>query len=123
MIISGPYLAAGIKSTAPQLDGKWNVATLPRDQAGTSLFAGSNMGVWAKSKHVGASLRLLDYLAQTSAQLNWFKATNELPTAKSALADSALTSDPMVKFFTNEPQTAEIFPLVPNWDNTSQEML
>src|SRR5260221_8088420 len=51
MLISGPYLAAGIKSTPPHSDGKWNVPTLPRDQAGTSLFAGSNMGLWATSKH------------------------------------------------------------------------
>ncbi|HKB33721.1 MAG TPA: extracellular solute-binding protein, partial [Candidatus Dormibacteraeota bacterium] len=123
MIISGPYLAAGIKSTAPQLDGKWNVAVLPKDQAGTSLFAGSNMGVWAKSKHVGASLRLLDYLAQTNAQLNWFKSTNELPTAKAALADSTLTSDPMVKIYTNQLQDAQLLPLVPKWDKISQAML
>ncbi len=123
MVISGPYLAAGIKSTAPQLDGKWGVAVLPRDQAGTSLFAGSNMGVWAKSKHVGASLRLLDYLAQSSAQLSWFKSTNELPTAKAALSDSALTSDPMVKVYTNQLQDAQLLPLVPKWDKISQAML
>ena len=123
MIISGPYLAASIKGTAPQLDGKWNVALLPRNQTGTSLFAGSNMGVWAKSKHVAASLRLLDYLAQTNAQLNWFKATNELPTAKSALADSTLTSDPMVKTYTNQLQDAQLLPLVPKWDKISQALL
>jgi multiple sugar transport system substrate-binding protein len=123
MVISGPYLAAGIKSTAPQLDGKWNVALLPRNQAGTSLFAGSNMGVWAKSKHVGASLRLLDYLAQANAQLNWFKTTNELPTAKTALADPTLTSDPMVKIYTNQLQDAQLLPLVPKWDKISQAML
>jgi multiple sugar transport system substrate-binding protein len=123
MVISGPYLAAGIKSTAPQLDGKWNVALLPRNQAGTSLFAGSNMGVWAKSKHVGASLRLLDYLAQANAQLNWFKTTNELPTAKTALADPTLTSDPMVKIYTSQLQDAQLLPLVPKWDKISQAML
>src|SRR5258708_18826954 len=63
------------------------IYTLSLHDALPILFAGSNMGVWAKSKHVGASLRLLDYLAQTNAQLNWFKSTNELPTAKAALAD------------------------------------
>jgi multiple sugar transport system substrate-binding protein len=123
MIISGPYLAASIKSAAPQLDGKWNVALLPRNQAGTSLFAGSNMGVWVKSKHVAASLRLLDYLAQTNSQLSWYKAANELPTAKSALADSTLTSDPMVKIYTNQLQDAQLLPLVPKWDKISQAML
>ncbi len=123
MLISGPYLAASIKSAAPQLDGKWNVTLLPRNVKGTSLFAGSNMGVWAKTKHVAASLRLLDYLAKTNAQINWFKATNELPTAKSALADSTLTSDPMVKVYTDQLQDAKLLPLVPKWDKISQALL
>ncbi len=123
MIISGPYLAASIKSAAPQLDGKWNVAVLPRNQAGTSLFAGSNMGVWAKTKHVAASLRLLDFLAQATSQLNWYKAANELPTAKAALSDSSLTSDPMVKVYSTQLQDAKLLPLVPKWDKISQALL
>ena len=123
MVISGPYLAAAIKGAAPQLDGKWNVAMLPRNQAGTSLFGGSNMGVWAKSKHVGAALSLLDYLGQTSSQLNWYKAANELPTAKAALVDSTLTSDPMVKTYTSQLQDAKLLPLVPKWDKISQALL
>jgi multiple sugar transport system substrate-binding protein len=123
MVISGPYLAAGIKGVAPQLSGKWNVAPLPRNQAGTSLFAGSNMGVWAKSKHVAASLRLLDYLGQSTAQVSWFKAANELPTAKAALGDSAVTGDPMVQVYSNQLQDAKLLPLVPKWDKISSAML
>jgi multiple sugar transport system substrate-binding protein len=123
MIISGPYLAAGIKGVAPQLNGKWSVAPLPRNQAGTSLFAGSNMGVWTKSKHVAASLRLLDYLGQSAAQVSWFKSANELPTAKAALGDSAVTSDPMVKVYSDQLQDAKLLPLVPKWDKISSAML
>ena len=123
MVISGPYLAAGIAGAAPQLNGKWGVALLPKDQAGTSLFAGSNMGVWAKSKHVEASLRLLDWLAQPTTQLSWYRAANELPTAKSALINSQLTSDPMVKVYTTQLQDAKLLPLVPKWDKISQALL
>src|SRR5260370_10006804 len=123
MVISGPYLAAAIKGTAPQLDGKWNVTTLPRNQKGTSLFAGSNMGIWAKSKHVDASLRLLDYLAQSSAQLSWYKAANELPTARTALADPTRTSDPMGKIYSNQIHDAQLLPLVPKWGKFSQALL
>ncbi|HEY1419212.1 MAG TPA: extracellular solute-binding protein [Candidatus Dormibacteraeota bacterium] len=123
MVISGPYLAAGITSAAPQLNGKWGVAKLPRDQADTSLFAGSNMGIWKGSKHVAASLRLLDFLAQPTAQVNWYKAANELPTAKSALTNATLTSDPMVKVYTDQLQDAKLLPLVPKWDKISQALL
>ena len=47
MLVSGPYLAKAIAGAAPELDGKWGITTLPKGSgSGTSLFAGSNMGVW-----------------------------------------------------------------------------
>jgi multiple sugar transport system substrate-binding protein len=81
------------------------------------------MGIWHKSTHVAASLRLLDFLAQPSAQVNWYKAANELPTAKSALSNATLTSDPMVKVYTDQLQDAKLLPLVPKWDKISQALL
>ncbi len=123
MLISGPYLAAGISSAAPQLSGKWGVSMLPRDVTNTSLFAGSNMGIWHNSKHVDASLRLLDWLAKPVAQLSWYKAANELPTAKSALADPSLSGDPNVKIYTDQLQNAKLLPLVAKWDKISQALL
>ena len=123
MLISGPYLAASIKSVAPQLNGKWNVALLPKNLSRTSYYAGSNMGVWRTSKHVNASLRLLDYLAQTNSQLNWFKAANELPSTKAAMADPSLASDPMVKIYTDQLLDARPLPLAPKWDKISQALL
>ncbi len=123
MLISGPYLAAGITGAAPQLNGKWGVSMLPRDVNNTSLFAGSNMGIWKGSKHVQASLRLLDWLAEPSTQLKWYQAANELPTVKTALTNSALTSDPGVKIYTDQLQNAKLLPLVPKWDKISQAML
>ena len=123
MIISGPYLAAAIKNVAPQLTGKWNVALLPKNVTGTSYYAGSNMGVWATSKHVAASLRLLDFLAQPSAQVSWFKAANELPSTTAAMGDPTLASDPMVKTYTDQLQDAKLLPLAPKWDKISQALL
>lgn len=123
MLISGPYLAAAITGAAPQLNGKWGVSMLPSDVNNTSLFAGSNMGIWKGSKHVQASLRLLDWLAQPSTQLKWYQAANELPTATTALTNSALTSDPRVKIYTDQLQNAKLLPLVPKWDKISQAML
>jgi multiple sugar transport system substrate-binding protein len=123
MLISGPYLAASIKSVAPQLNGKWNVALLPKNVTGTSYYAGSNMGVFATSKHVAASLRLLDYLAQTSAQVSWFTSANELPSTKAAMASPSLDSDPMVKIYTQQLQDAKLLPLAPQWDKISQALL
>lgn len=124
MVISGPYLAGAINAAAPDLKGKWNVALLPKDKTGTSLFAGSNMGVWYRSKHVAASLRFLDYLAKAKEQLTWFKLSGELPTVKSALASKSLTADPMVKIYTKQLEDARLLPpLVPQWNEISTDLL
>jgi len=123
MLISGPYLAGAVKEQAPELDGKWSVAPLPKDEAGTALFAGSNMAVWKTSKNVDGSLALLDFLAQPETQVSWFKATNELPTTMSGLSDSALTSDPNVAVYSKQLQDAKLLPLVPAWDKISTAML
>lgn len=123
LLISGPYLESTITGTAPQLNGKWNVAPLPKDKTGTSLFGGSNMGIWSKSQHVQADLKLLNYLSQTSSQLAWFKDANELPSTKAALADPTLNSDPMVKVYVAQLNDAKLLPLVPNWAKINQDAL
>ena len=124
MVISGPYLAGAINGAAPELKGKWGVALLPKDKTGTSLFAGSNMGVWYKSKHVNESLRLLDYLSKPKEQLTWFKLTSELPTVKAALSTKTLTADPMVRVYIKQLQDAQLLPpLVPAWGKISSTML
>ncbi|HEU0206492.1 MAG TPA: extracellular solute-binding protein [Pseudolysinimonas sp.] len=116
MLVSGPYLAASINAAAPDLAGKWNVTTLPSAKKGTSLFAGSNLGIFKNSKHQTGSLKLLDYLAKPSTQLNWYKINGTLPTVKAALNDPSFTSDPLVKVYTKQLADAKVIPLVSNWD-------
>jgi multiple sugar transport system substrate-binding protein len=116
MLVSGPYLAAAINAAAPDLAGKWNVTTLPSADKGTSLFAGSNLGIFKSSKHQTGSLKLLDYVSRASTQLEWYKINGELPTVKAALTDSSFTSDPLVKVYTKQLADAKVLPLVANWD-------
>ncbi|HVA86075.1 MAG TPA: extracellular solute-binding protein [Candidatus Saccharimonadales bacterium] len=123
MVISGPYLAGSIKQQAPQLDGKWSVAVLPKDLSSTSSLQGSNMAVWSTSKNVDASLKFLEYLDQPATQLQWYKLTGELPTVKAALADSSMTSDPLVNVYGQQLQDANLLPLVANWNQIATDLL
>jgi multiple sugar transport system substrate-binding protein len=116
MLVSGPYLAASINASAPDLAGKWNVTTLPSADKGTSLFAGSNLGIFKNSKHQTGSLKLLDYLSKASTQLKWYQINGTLPTVKAALSDPSFTSDPLVKVYTKQLADAKVLPLVSNWD-------
>jgi multiple sugar transport system substrate-binding protein len=117
MLISGPYLAKSIADSAPELDGKWTVTTVPEGSASaTSLFAGSNLAVWHNSTRVDASLELIEYLSEPETQLEWYTINGELPTNVEALADSEFLSDPLVRVYADQLAEARILPLVPNWD-------
>ncbi|MBU4213777.1 MAG: extracellular solute-binding protein [Actinobacteria bacterium] len=123
MVVSGPYLAAAIKEAAPDLDGKWAVAQLPEATTSTALLAGSNLGVWGKTEHKDAALKLLDFLAQKDTQLSWYSINGDLPTVTEALSDSSLTSDQLVKVYAASLASAKILPLVPNWDGGTGKAL
>ncbi len=116
MLVSGPYLAGAINAAAPDLAGKWNITTLPTADKGTSLFGGSNLGIFKSSKHQKGSLKLLDYLSKSSTQLDWYKINGELPTTKAALNTPSFTSDPLVKVYTKQLADAKVLPLIANWD-------
>lgn len=123
MLVSGPYLAAAIADAAPELDGKWAVSVLPGAADNTSLLAGSNLGVWGSTKNQDGALQLLDFLSDPANQVEWFGIDGQLPTAKAALADEALTADPLVAVYSEQLANSRILPLVPNWDGETGKAL
>ncbi|MGN8246636.1 extracellular solute-binding protein [Cellulomonas soli] len=116
MLISGPYLAKSIADAAPDLEGDWGVTTVPTAETGTSLFAGSSMGLWKDTPQKDAALDLLEFLSDPATQVDWFEINGELPTVKAALEDPALTGDPLVAVYSAQLADAAVLPLVPNWD-------
>lgn len=124
MLISGPYLAQSISDVAPELDGSWAVAPVPAGPAaGTSLFAGSNLGVWNGTDNLDGALALLDFLAGPETQVAWYAATSQLPTVTAALEDPSIADDPLAAVYAAQLADAELIPLVANWDQLAQELL
>ena len=123
MLVSGPYLANAIKEQAPELEGKWGVTTVPADETATSLFAGSNLGVWAGSPNLDASLQLLDFLADPATQVAWFEAVGELPAATAAFEDPALADDPLVAVYAEQLQDSRPLPISTAWGEANQAIL
>lgn len=119
MLVSGPYLARSIADAAPELEGKWGITMVPGADEKTSLFAGSNLGVWHNTEQVDASLDLLEYLSSVEAQLSWFEINGELPAVSAALDDASLQSDPLVAVYSQQLADSKVLPLVPNWDGVT----
>lgn len=123
MLVSGPYLAGAINDQAPELEGSWGVTTVPGNAAGTSLFAGSNVGVWSNTEHPEAALELISYLSAPSTQLAWFEQTNELPAVTGALDELKAGGDPTVAVYADQLADSRLLPLNPEWDAIGAEIL
>ncbi len=123
MLVSGPYLAGAINDQAPELDGKWGVTTVPAGDNDTSLFAGSNVGVWSGSENPEAALALVDYLARPETQLAWYEAVNELPAVSAALEELKAGDDATVAVYAAQLANSRLLPLNPEWDAVGQEIL
>lgn len=123
MLVSGPYLANAIKDQAPELDGKWGVTTVPTDVTGTSLFAGSNLGVWKGTPNLDAALQLLDFLTEPATQVAWYQSYGELPAVTAAFDDPALADDPLVAVYAKQLQDSKPLPISTAWAEANQAML
>ena len=123
MVVSGPYLANAIKEQAPDLEGSWGVTTVPADQTSTSLFAGSNLGVWSGTENLDASMQLLNFLADPATQAGWYEATGELPAATAAFQEAALADDPLVAVYAEQLQDSRLLPISTAWDAASVAIL
>ncbi len=120
MLMSGPYLVGSINAV-PEMEGNWGITTIPAGAGGepTSLFAGSNLGVWHNTDQKSASLDLLEFLSQADTQIEWYSITGELPSVTAALEDASLTSDPLVAVYTEQLASSKVLPLVANWDGAA----
>lgn len=123
MLVSGPYLAAAIKEQAPDLEGSWGVTTVPADETATSLFAGSNLGIWKGTENRDAALQLLDFLTDPATQVAWYESTGELPAVTAAFEDDALASDPLVAVYAEQLQDSRPLPISTAWDEANKAVL
>ena len=123
LLVSGPYLAAAIAEQAPDLEGKWGVTTVPTNDSATSLFAGSNLGIWRGTENMDAALQLLDFLTEADTQVAWYDATGELPAVTAAFDDEALADDPLAVVYAEQLQDSRPLPISTAWDEANKAVL
>lgn len=123
MLVSGPYLEGAINDQAPELDGAWGVTTVPANVDNTSLFAGSNVGVWSNTEHPQAALELINYLADPATQLTWYETVNELPAVTGALEELKAGESTTVAVYADQLANSQLLPLHPQWDAVGSEIL
>lgn len=116
MFISGPWMIQSIQKTAGLKDSQWGVAELPKGPVNNmSITGGGDLAVFNYSKHKKEALEFVKFLNSKKEQIKYFKASNSMPTRKSAWTDNSL-SDSKIQTFRKQLNASEPMPALKAWD-------
>jgi len=99
--INGPYMMGVLRTSAPELSGKWKVAKLPTQDGkfGTHI-GGVHLSIMAKSKHPQEAWKLVEFLSRTDNAIAVWKTSGAAPAQLEAL-ESAEVTEPDA-YFSNQ---------------------
>ncbi len=124
MFISGPWMINSIKDSAPDIDGKWGVAELPKGPVNNmSVTGGANLAVFNSSKKKEDAMKLIEYLSKPENQTKFFESTNSLPTNKESWNSDVFKNDPLISVFGKQLNESQPMPLLKQWDEISQNFM
>lgn len=90
--INGPYMMGVLRTSAPELAGKWKVAKLPT-QNGTfgTHIGGVHLSIMAKSKHPAEAWKLVEFLNRTDSEIAVWQTSGAAPAQLDALVSAEVT--------------------------------
>lgn len=124
MFISGPWMINEIKDSAPDIDGKWSVAQLPKGpENNISIMGGANLAVFESSKNKEDAMELIEFLAKPENQTKFFENTGSLPSNQEAWDNKIFTDDPQLSAFGEQLENSEAVPAIKEWEEIAQYYL
>lgn len=123
MFFDGPWMIDTINDSYPNLEGKWDVAPLPKKVTNTSLMGGVNFSVFHNTDNIDESLKFISYMSDVDTQLEWFDIQNVLPSRQVAWEDSIFDEKPMISVFGEQMESTKAHPQIEDWGKIGQEML
>jgi len=121
MLVSGPWnLGEFERRMPPALRDAWATAPLPapdgRPFPSLSIAGGASLAISAQSPHPQAARALLQFLSAPEQQLNFYRATGDLPVRKSAWQLGNLQQAARIDAFWQQLQQVQGVPPVPEWE-------
>ncbi|NBD27402.1 sugar ABC transporter substrate-binding protein [Paenibacillus glycinis] len=115
MFISGPWMIKLIQDQAPEINGKWALAVLPKKENNMSVLGGSNLSIFEYSKNKDAAAKFVAYMSKAETQLKWMDSTSSLPAVTSAWDNDKLKNDPNYQVIGEQLKTAQPMPVLKSW--------
>ncbi|MEV5407512.1 sugar ABC transporter substrate-binding protein [Thermopolyspora sp. NPDC052614] len=114
---SGPWHIGVLREQSKgEIDGKFAVARMPKEIAGTSFVGGGNLAVFKESANRDSAWKFVEYLTRPEVQAKWYTTTNDLPSVRSAWNG---IDDPMLKVFGDQLGDAKSPPAIPTWEQVA----
>lgn len=120
--ISGNWNIDGLRLSAPEIAGKWSIATLPKGPSGkmTAFIGGRIIGIFEQSKHKKEAWEFIKYLFTTECQTKLYEAAltkQDTYLPPSITTWEALNMSPeFKKVLVAQANDAKGPPAVANWD-------
>lgn len=118
--VSGPWHIGILKdSGGAGFEQKFDVAMMPREQAGTSFVGGSDLAVFKDSKNRDSAWKFVQYLSKPEVQVKWYQTVADLPAVQTGWNDPSLSGDPFLSKFGEQLKDAKSPPAVPTWEQVA----
>lgn len=123
MFLSGPWMINILNDQAPDLEGKWSVAVLPKKETNTSSIGGATFSIFHNSNKVDEALQFISYINEVDTQLDWLELSNTLPSRVEAWEDPVLKENPMLATFGEQLENTKGSPQIPEWESIGEELI
>lgn len=120
MFISGPWMIKLIQDQAPEIDGNWSMAVLPKKENNISLLGGSNLSIFEHSKNKDAAAKFVAFMSKSDTQLKWMEYTSSLPATTDAWEDDSLKNNEFYTVIGEQLNAAQPMPVITAWAQISQ---
>ncbi|MDR6868630.1 multiple sugar transport system substrate-binding protein [Microbacterium resistens] len=116
MVVEGPFLRGQLEAVGGEgFAEKYSTAVLPAEKGSVSFSGGADLVVFDKSKNASSAWKLVDWLSEPATQAAFFEATGDLPAAKAAWEEPAVSGDASLATFGTQLETAKAPPVTTSW--------
>jgi multiple sugar transport system substrate-binding protein len=122
MFFSGPWHVAILNDTGKSIEGKWAIAPMPKEQAGTSIVGGSNLVVFNGSERKDAAWKFIEFASRPQTQAMWYETVADLPAVKAGWEQPALSAEEDLKVFRTQLDDAKAPPAVATWEELATKV-
>lgn len=126
LAISGNWKIDDLKVSAPEIYGKWSIATLPKGPGGrnTTFIGGRVIGIFEQSKNKESAWQFIKFLSSPESQIKLYEASlsvqdTYLPPSKKSWDILNMDKD-FKKVLVDQANDSKGPPPVANWDSNAR---